>query len=51
MNIIKTLAMTAIGAAMLGGAVAPAYAEDITINLWSRADRSGPAPGGPPVRR
>ncbi len=38
--------MTAITAGMLGGAVVPAFAEDITINLWSRADRSGPLRAG-----
>ena len=46
MSIIRTITLTAIGAAMLGSAAAPALAEDITINLWSRADRSGPLRAG-----
>ena len=46
MSIIRTITLTAISAAMLGSAAAPALAEDITINLWSRADRSGPLRAG-----
>ena len=46
MSLIRTITMTAITAGMLGGAVVPAFAEDITINLWSRADRSGPLRAG-----
>ncbi|MCP4384450.1 MAG: extracellular solute-binding protein [Hyphomicrobiales bacterium] len=45
MNIKHTL--TAVGAALLlSSAVAPAFAEDVTIKLWSRADRSGPLRAG-----
>ena len=46
MSLIRTITITAITAGMLGGAVVPAFAEDITINLWSRADRSGPLRAG-----
>ncbi len=46
MSIIRTITLTAISAAMLGSAAAPALAEDVTINLWSRADRSGPLRAG-----
>jgi len=46
MNVIRTITMTAIAAGMLGGAAVPAFAEDITINLWSRVDRSGPLRAG-----
>ncbi|MQQ07528.1 extracellular solute-binding protein [Epibacterium sp. SM1979] len=40
-----TSKFTTLGAAALvatTGLVAPAFAEDVTIDLWSRADRSGP---------
>ena len=42
---IKTLSAAALLAAS-SAFVAPAFAEDVTIDLWSRADRSGPLRAG-----
>lgn len=42
---IKTLSAAALLAAS-SVFVAPAFAEDVTIDLWSRADRSGPLRAG-----
>lgn len=45
MNIKHTL--TAVGGALLlSSFVAPAFAEDVTIKVWARADRSGPLRAG-----
>lgn len=41
---MMTLALTAIASGV--SSVAPAFAEDVTIKLWSRADRSGPLRAG-----
>lgn len=43
---LKRAASTGLTAALLLGAAAPALAEDLTISLWSRADRSGPLRAG-----
>jgi len=40
--ILRSVFATGVALATLSGAAAPAFAEDITIKLWSRADRSGP---------
>lgn len=44
--IMKRTVSALAAAAMLGAVVVPALAEDITIKLWSRADRSGPLRAG-----
>ena len=38
----KTVLCGIVAAAMLCIAAASAYAEDVVIKVWSRADRSGP---------
>lgn len=43
---IRTYIGATVAAAILAGVAAPALAEDITIKLWSRADRSGPLRAG-----
>ncbi|MBN9671855.1 sugar ABC transporter substrate-binding protein [Roseibium aggregatum] len=40
--ILRSVLAAGVALATLGGAAAPAFAEDVTIKLWSRADRSGP---------
>lgn len=42
----RSLLAASVAAATLCGAAAPVFAEDITIKLWSRADRSGPMRAG-----
>ena len=43
---IRTILAAGVAAATLLGVSAPAFAEDVTIKLWSRADRSGPMRAG-----
>ncbi len=43
---IRRFLAAGVAAATLFGVAAPAFAEDITIKLWSRADRSGPLRAG-----
>jgi inositol-phosphate transport system substrate-binding protein len=45
MRHVKTLAAALAGAMLIGG-VAAAVAEEVTIKLWARADRSGPLRAG-----
>ncbi|TYC52169.1 extracellular solute-binding protein [Rhodobacterales bacterium] len=40
--ILRSVLSAGVALATLGVAAAPAFAEDITIKVWSRADRSGP---------
>ena len=42
----KTVLCGIVAAAMLCIAAASAYAEDVVIKVWSRADRSGPLRAG-----
>ncbi len=43
---IRTTIGATVATAILAGIAAPAFAEDVTISLWSRADRSGPLRAG-----
>lgn len=40
--ILRSVLSAGVALATIGAAAAPAFAEDVTIKLWSRADRSGP---------
>ncbi|MCA1298529.1 sugar ABC transporter substrate-binding protein [Stappia indica] len=42
----RSLIAAGLAAATLTGAASPAFAEEITLTLWSRADRSGPLRAG-----
>ncbi len=47
MNILKTLAVSAAAIGFLGSSMSPpAFADEVTLKLWSRADRSGPLRSG-----
>lgn len=46
MRILKTLAAAMLAGTALVGATTVAYAEDIVLKLWARADRSGPLRAG-----
>jgi inositol-phosphate transport system substrate-binding protein len=47
MKILKSLTVLALMAGFLGhGATGPAFADEVTLKLWSRADRSGPLRSG-----
>jgi len=53
MSVLRNATIAALAIGMLGTTAAidaPAVAEDITVKLWTRADRSGPLRGGNIVR-